>query len=517
MPLYDSLSRLGDVQRLPASQREELRQQLERLEKAAARENAQDHGGGSRSATIRRLVVDGDLDVPTGTVRIGPVATGKGNVLLSSGGIQLRTYTTTKIDLQRDGDIFIGENTAAPATTNIAFFTNAQTYNSESVGAGDMLIGDNSTSKANILWDKSAGQLLFRGGTTTTTSIDTDGLFNFANGRNLRWNNAAGVADKAEIGLNSSDNLSLYNLTAGADIRLAITLTDATTPSLVWDEDPSQANRTRITVSAGVNGAKLTLPDGSSLGDVVIQTAGGSGGSAFANFPGAVNVGTGSSTTAGELTVQNDIITASGKYIGLGSSAGRLVFTDAATDTLAVTSASLTVDTGLAVGTASLGGTGTINTSGAVTIAGALTVGTADSTNGVFTSNVINSATNAYLDSFVLNRYTSGTAANGLGGLIKTQVEDDNGVLRKAFQLGFTLSTAATASFKARAQFYVEDSSGTREFMRGEASGSAAMLGFYGSAATTKQTVTGSRGANAALASLLTALATLGLITDSSS
>ncbi|MEU5608461.1 hypothetical protein AB0H03_06835 [Streptomyces sparsogenes] len=40
-------------------------------------------------------------------------------------------------------------------------------------------------------------------------------------------------------------------------------------------------------------------------------------------------------------------------------------------------------------------------------------------------------------------------------------------------------------------------------------------LGFYGATAASKPTVTGSRGGNAALASLLTALATLGLITDS--
>ncbi|WP_369271653.1 hypothetical protein AB5J55_17905 [Streptomyces sp. R11] len=39
-------------------------------------------------------------------------------------------------------------------------------------------------------------------------------------------------------------------------------------------------------------------------------------------------------------------------------------------------------------------------------------------------------------------------------------------------------------------------------------------LGFYGAAATTKPVVTGSRGGNAALASLLTALANLGLVTD---
>lgn len=43
------------------------------------------------------------------------------------------------------------------------------------------------------------------------------------------------------------------------------------------------------------------------------------------------------------------------------------------------------------------------------------------------------------------------------------------------------------------------------------------LLGFYGATPATKPTATGSRGGNAALASLLTQLATLGLITDSTS
>lgn len=42
-------------------------------------------------------------------------------------------------------------------------------------------------------------------------------------------------------------------------------------------------------------------------------------------------------------------------------------------------------------------------------------------------------------------------------------------------------------------------------------------MGFFSATPVTKPTVTGSRGGNAALASLLTALANLGLITDSSS
>ena len=44
---------------------------------------------------------------------------------------------------------------------------------------------------------------------------------------------------------------------------------------------------------------------------------------------------------------------------------------------------------------------------------------------------------------------------------------------------------------------------------------SGGTLGFMGTGGTTRQTITGSRGGNAALASLLTALASHGLITDS--
>jgi hypothetical protein len=42
-------------------------------------------------------------------------------------------------------------------------------------------------------------------------------------------------------------------------------------------------------------------------------------------------------------------------------------------------------------------------------------------------------------------------------------------------------------------------------------------LGFFGATPVAKPNVTGSKGANAALTSLLTALASLGLLTDSSS
>ncbi len=86
----------------------------------------------------------------------------------------------------------------------------------------------------------------------------------------------------------------------------------------------------------------------------------------------------------------------------------------------------------------------------------------------------------------------------------------------------FTFNGAAVV---ANGDFYLGNGASKNVYIAHNASSAAyvcsnasASLGFFkGSSATTKQTVTGSRGGNAALASLLTALAAYGLITDSSS
>lgn len=104
---------------------------------------------------------------------LGPTLTD--HVRITSTGVQLKDGSTVKLDAQTDGDLFLGSNTSAAGTTYLSVFSVAQTYNGESMGAGDMLIGDNSASKANILWDKSAGRLLLRGGTSTKLYLGTDG------------------------------------------------------------------------------------------------------------------------------------------------------------------------------------------------------------------------------------------------------------------------------------------------------------------------------------------------------
>jgi len=117
-------------------------------------------------------------------VQIGNIDVGD-FVQVSINGIEIYANNTLHFHAQGDGDLFIGEDITDPSKTYLAVFVNAQTYNSESMAAGDMLFGDNSSGKANILWDKSEGRLLFRGGTTTALFLDTDGTLTAGGGNVL--------------------------------------------------------------------------------------------------------------------------------------------------------------------------------------------------------------------------------------------------------------------------------------------------------------------------------------------
>jgi len=138
--------------------------------------------------------------------------------------LTLRSNTTPKISLQADGDLFIGTDAGSASTITFAIFTNAQTYNGESVGAGDLLMGSNSASKANVLWDSSAGQLLFRGGTTTQLYIDTTGnlvagddvILN-ASGLSISVPNAFSVGSDDEIKFTSGGS-QVSGISGRADI-----------------------------------------------------------------------------------------------------------------------------------------------------------------------------------------------------------------------------------------------------------------------------------------------------------
>lgn len=79
-----------------------------------------------------------------------------------------------KLNLQ--GDMFIGMDITAVAQTHFAYFNVSQTYNSESFGQGDLLLGSNSSAKANLLWDYSEGSLNIRVATTKRIELTSTGI-----------------------------------------------------------------------------------------------------------------------------------------------------------------------------------------------------------------------------------------------------------------------------------------------------------------------------------------------------
>ena len=102
-------------------------------------------------------------------------------------------------------------------------------------------------------------------------------------------------------------------------------------------------------------------------------------------------------------------------------------------------------------------------------------------------------------------------------GGVAQQWEDSSTTNRQQFDLTSSWATSTDASRKARAVFSMYDTA-ARECLRLEASGSAAMIGFLGAAASARVTISGSRAnTEQALKDLLTELAAKGLITDSTS
>jgi hypothetical protein len=118
----------------------------------------------------------------TATIENTTIVNGCGNVVIDASGVKGYNNAILTFHLQTDGDFFIGQNITLPANTSFSFFSNAQTYNGESIGAGDALFGDNTSGSANMLWDFSDKQLKWRGGTNVQAWIDTDGSAFFSGG-----------------------------------------------------------------------------------------------------------------------------------------------------------------------------------------------------------------------------------------------------------------------------------------------------------------------------------------------
>jgi hypothetical protein len=120
----------------------------------------------------------------------GVASLAAGNVEIDTAqGFVARNPTTGErtVYMDPDGDAWFGSNIDEPDTTTMFVISNENVYNGETFGAGDLLIGSNSTGKANMWWDASAGLLYFRSGTTVTGTIGSGGLV-FSWGTIGGWN-----------------------------------------------------------------------------------------------------------------------------------------------------------------------------------------------------------------------------------------------------------------------------------------------------------------------------------------
>ena len=238
--------------------------------------------------------IDADRLTPSiESLRLGPS-------IIDASGIRLFNSGIPTVYLDHDGDAFFGSNLDDPAFTSLIIFSNGQDYNNEDFEEGDLLVGDNSPSRANMFWDRSAGKLQFRGGTTMQVEIGTDGSLLAGAGsivldasgitvdNNInapRWKDTNGAIG-ATIRLRNTNHLVIQTQNAGADIVLSASadmrthadsdhlflqnnqggviqffqkLTDASTPTLTFQEDPANANRLQLDLGVAANGAKFTM------------------------------------------------------------------------------------------------------------------------------------------------------------------------------------------------------------------------------------------------------------------
>lgn len=213
-----------------------------------------------------------------------------GNMKIAPGiGIGVFADGVLKTTIDPDGNFFVGSQIDNPANTTFSVFVNDQVYNNEQMGAGDLLIGDNTSGVSNIKYDASEGQLQFRLGTTVNVYMDTDGTLKAGSGAIsldssgitfennsgvLRFKDSTGVYDSthgAAIYGASDDALLLQNNKVGKQIQLTIKLTNGNTPYIKWWQNPSEANAAYLQIDGDSTEPVLLRIGGSGAGNSGVE------------------------------------------------------------------------------------------------------------------------------------------------------------------------------------------------------------------------------------------------------
>ncbi len=275
-----------------------------------------------------------------------------GGVNITSNGVSIYTDGVLKTTIDREGNLIVGSNIDDPSFTSLCAFVNEQTYNNEVMGAGDLLIGDNSA--ANLKYDASEGQLQFRNGTTINVYVDTDGKV-YAGGGGvilddegvtiLKGAHSADIADVSAVKwLTAGGVLSAYiadqNISTVEDLlSMRKTRADGETQTSskirlhLKNEDAGHSNSgaaitlygdatdTRIRMQIGQVGGNLynaftAIQTGSNTGNIILnadqidmdtQVRGGTDANLIIADAGLDAVGIGGSSPAYKLDVNGDI------------------------------------------------------------------------------------------------------------------------------------------------------------------------------------------------------------------
>lgn len=186
-----------------------------------------------------------------------------------------------------NGNHFLGADADLPDSTALSIFCHGETYNSETFGDGDLLIGSNSASKPNLFWDASTGVLAFRVATASRVTIGTDG----------------------SVLVGDSANENVYVTGTAIQLRDGSTVYTELAAGVVT-VGRTGANQGNVQISAGAVSVRLNTTERIGLTSAGVLTIKDSGGAAVFTFD---------ASAGAEFTKPLTIGTSGGIYQGTGS------------------------------------------------------------------------------------------------------------------------------------------------------------------------------------------------------
>jgi hypothetical protein len=230
------------------------------------------------------------------------------------GGIQVYADGVSKTTITPRGDVIIGSDVTRPATTTEIFFVESDSYNGEQFGAGDFLIGDNSTS--NVKWDASEGQLQFRDGTTVHAYMDTDGTLKAGDGE-VTLDTDGITLEQGSLDANTikwratteagfeSDVYSVY-LDPDAELWIENVVPTGETAEIILRAIPTGGADARLTIESAAAVGVITLNQ--TGGDVDTLIRGDTDAALFRADASTDRIGIGTATPAVKFDVNSDSI-----------------------------------------------------------------------------------------------------------------------------------------------------------------------------------------------------------------